>query len=508
MNKLPKGIIVILFTIIFNFFFWQEKFGINLVFFAFLFGGILYFLNPETRNKKQTLLAIAGIGISSFGLLYHNSFFSKFMFFSSVFLFVASLMEKQIKTIYYLIPSGFLGIITSPFKKHTFFKAPKTGLSGKSWKWFKLSIIPLSVTIFFMVIYSMANPVFTNKLNYLVENLGDYLANLFHHYPFARFIFIAFGLLLGIGIYYYQSLGLFDESEKTHDVDLKRIRRPVFENHSEIPRKSFSTMALKAENNIALLTLISLNALLLFVNLLDINVFFVQDHALNSDFSSQLHKGTWMLIFSIILSAGIVLYIFRRNLNFYKKNQFLKIATYVWIAQNMLLALSVIARVYHYILHHGLAYKRIGVIIFVIATIVGLVTLAYKVKNRKTTSFLLRVNGISIFSILLIVSIFNWDVIIAKHNFAHAESKKIDYLFELTLSDKTLPILDQNRHLIKQKNYSYRKWSSDFPWVKNQSLTQRLDARIAKFKVEYKKRSWLSWNLSDEETAKYFGINE
>lgn len=174
----------------------------------------------------------------------------------------------------------------------------------------------------------------------------------------------------------------------------------------------------------------------------------------------------------------------------------------------MFLASSVIARVYHYILHHGLAYKRIGVIIFVVATIIGLVTLAYKVKNRKTTSFLFRANGISIFSILLIASIFNWDVIIAQHNFAHAESKKIDYLFELTLSDKTLPILDQNRHLIREKNYSYRKWSSDFPWVKNQSLTQRLDARIAKFKVQYKKRSWLSWNLSDEQTAEYFGINE
>ena len=179
MKRSPKGILVILFTIIFNFFFWHEKFGLNLVLFTLLFGGILYFINSETRFKTQTILAIIGIIISSFSVLYHNSFFSKFMLLCSVFLYLASLMEKEIKTIYHLIPSGFLGVLTSPFRKHSFFKSPKTGISGKSCKYIKLSIIPIGITILFMIIYSMANPVFADKLNYAFDNLGDYLANLF-----------------------------------------------------------------------------------------------------------------------------------------------------------------------------------------------------------------------------------------------------------------------------------------------------------------------------------------
>ncbi len=503
MKKLPQGITVIIFTIFFNFFFWQEKFGINIVLFTVIFGGLLYFQNPDARNKKQTLISVVGIAISSLGLLYHNSLFSKFMLFSSVFLFVASLMEKQIKTIYYLIPSGFLGIITSPFQKNTFFKTPKKGLSGKTWKWFKLASIPLAITIVFTIIYSLANPIFAKKLNFIVENLGDYLSHIFEHYPFARFIFIAFGLLIGIGIYYYQSLHLFDDNELQHKDDLKRERNKQFPNTTS---NVFSMIALKTEFNVALITLISLNALLFFVNMLDINVFFLEDNAINSDYSSMLHKGTWILIFSIILSAGIVLYIFRKNLNFYPKNNLLKITTYLWISQNVILTFSVIARVYHYVAHHGLAYKRIGVVIFVVATIFGLATLVYKVKEKKTNSFLLKTNGIAVFSILLISSLFNWDVIITDHNLAHAKNKQIDYLFELSLSDKTLPILDENRNLLKEKNHQYKNYKLHYKWTRNQSLIERLDYRIERFKNKYEKQSFLSWNLSDQETAKYFGI--
>lgn len=503
MKKLPQGISVILFTILFNIFFWQEKFGINLTLFVLIFGGLLFLQNPTTKNNKQALLALLGIVFSSAGVLYHNSLFSKIMLFSSVFLFVASLMEKQLKTIYLLIPSGFLSIITSPFRKNSFFSVPDTGLSGKAWKWFKLAVIPLGITILFTIIYSSANPVFANKLNIIFENLGDYLSHIFEHYPFARFLFIGFGLLTGIGIYYYQSLHLFDNNEPLKNNNLQREKQPL---NSASIKKSASMIALKTEFRMALITLIALNALLLCVNLLDINVFFLERNAMNSDYSSMLHKGTWILIFSIILSAIIVLYIFRKNLNFYPKNKSLKIATYVWICQNVLLTCSVLMRVYHYVIHHGLAYKRIGVVIFVSATLFGLATLIFKVKAKKTNTYLLKTNAIAVFLILLISSLFNWDVIITKHNLAHAESKQIDYLFELSLSDKTLPILDQHRKLLINKNRDYRKYKLLYKWTKNQSLIERLDYRIEKFKHNYQKQSFLSWNWSDQQTAKYFDI--
>ena len=101
-------------------------------------------------------------------------------------------------------------------------------------------------------------------------------------------------------------------------------------------------------------------------------------------------------------------------------------------------------------------------------------------------------------------SIFNWDIIIAEHNLANAQTKKIDYLFELSLSDKTLPILSENRDKLKLRNNNYKNYSFDFPWVKNMSLTEKLDERIKEFKTKQAKRSWLSWNFYDHKTAEYF----
>lgn len=497
MKNSLKRWIVILFTLTFNFFFWQETFGINLILFTAIFGSLLALLFPDQRKKKQTYLGVIGIIITSIAVLYHNSLFSKIMMFASIFLYVASLVETELKTIYYLIPSGFLGMITSPFRKNDFYSSPTNQVSGKSVKWIKLLLIPSSILILFVIIYSIANPVFSNKLNLIIDNLGDYLSHIFEYYPFSRFLFIGLGLLFGIGVFYYKSLDIFNEREAKHIPNLKRKRYHI--------NRIISMMALKSERNGAIITIIMLNVLLFMINLIDFNVFIIQDSiSITDSFSDNLHKGTWMLIFSIFLSAAIVLYIFRGNLNFYSKNKLLKSITYIWIVQNIVLCFSVFARVYHYINHHGLAYKRIGVIIFVTATILGLLTLIVKVKNKKTVSYLFKLNGISIFSILIISSFFNWDVIIAKHNFENAKTKNIDYIFELNMSDKVLPILDQHRSLLEANNKKYLSYRFSFDWISSQTLIERLDQRIENFKNSQAKKSWLSWNYADDKTQKYF----
>jgi hypothetical protein len=467
------------------------------VLFTGVFGTVLYLFHPNELKKLSTKIAIGGIVLSSFAILLHNSLFSKFMLFASIFLYTAALVEKEIKSIYYLIPSGFLGIITSPFRKNSFYTGPKNAPTGNTLKWIKLSVIPFAIVILFTIIYSVANPIFASKINDLKDNLGTYFSDIFKYYPFTRFLFIGFGLLIGVGIYYFKSIGLFDDREKNHKADLVR--------NKTLANRIFPMLALKAEINGAIITILMLNLLLLFLNMLDFNVFVIQESSsINDNFSANLHRGTWMLIFSIFLSAAIVLYIFRGNINFYKKNQFLKTITYIWIIQNIVLSLYVVVRVYHYIVHHGLAYKRIGVLIFVIATIIGLITLIQKVQNTKTVSYLFRINGISIFAILVISALFNWDSIIANHNFENAETKNIDYIFELNMSDKVLPILHKNRDQLALNNNKYKDSSYSFSWSRSQSLLERLDQRIENFKADQEKHTWLSWNYSDYKTAKYF----
>ncbi|MEM7039673.1 MAG: DUF4153 domain-containing protein, partial [Bacteroidota bacterium] len=145
-------------------------------------------------------------------------------------------------------------------------------------------------------------------------------------------------------------------------------------------------------------------------------------------------------------------------------------------------------RNYHYIDYHGLAYKRIGVIFFLLLTLFGLVTLWLKIRNKRTFFHVVRVNAWATYGVLLVLALVNWDMVIARHNIAHTKDKVIDVPFLLDLSDKVLPILDENREIF-----------ANYP-----GYERRLDDRIRRFRRHKAKLSWLSWNAADAAAAQYF----
>ena len=62
-----------------------------------------------------------------------------------------------------------------------------------------------------------------------------------------------------------------------------------------------------------------MNVLLLVVNAIDINwIWFGFKPAPGFDLTQFVHEGTYVLILSILVAMGIVLWFFRRNLNFYE----------------------------------------------------------------------------------------------------------------------------------------------------------------------------------------------
>src|SRR5436190_305225 len=149
----------------------------------------------------------------------------------------------------------------------------------------------------------------------------------------------------------------------------KRVRRP----HWLAPR---AMNPLERERRMGMVLLVVVNALLLVVNVIDISwVWFDFEVPENFSLKQFVHEGTWMLIISILLSILILLHLFRGNLNFYRRTHALKLLASLWIGQNFILGISVFLRNYHYIGFHGLAYKRIGVIVFLALVLVGLVTL-------------------------------------------------------------------------------------------------------------------------------------
>ena len=87
-----------------------------------------------------------------------------------------------------------------------------------------------------------------------------------------------------------------------------------------------------------------------------------------------------------------------------------------WLAQNTFLALSVGCRNWQYIDHCGLAYKRIGVFIFLTLTLFGLYFMYLKIKEKRSFYFVMRRVSWAFYGVLLAGCFINWDVFITKYN--------------------------------------------------------------------------------------------
>jgi hypothetical protein len=243
--------------------------------------------------------------------------------------------------------------------------------------------------------------------------------------------------------------------------------------------------------------LVMVNLLLLVVNILDIRfTWFGFDPKEVDNLAYYVHHGTYVLIFSISLSMFILLYLFRGSQNFYNNNRFMKYLAFVWIFQNVIMAVSVFIRNFYYIQYYfALSYKRIGVIIFLILVFIGLITMFVKIYNKKTTFYLFKVNSLAAFIMLILMSSYSWDPQIAEFNLSNPDKDRIDIHYLMCLSDDTLPILDMNRDVL-DKNYFY--YRNKFNGL------EELERRKAEFFAEQGRCTWLSWNLSDNSVKKYF----
>ena len=301
-------------------------------------------------------------------------------------------------------------------------------------------IIPLFIIIIFIVLYRNSNPVFDELVTDFLNFISNYLALLFKNIDLTLFFTVLICLFISNIIIFKAINKKIIDSDINASFILKRtnIKKNRF----------FKFNDLKNEYKAGIFLLIVLNILILILNLIDINwVWF--NFKWEGQFLKQfVHEGTYLLILSILISIGLVLFFFRENLNFYSKNRTLKYLSYVWIIQNGILTISVAIRNFYYINYFSLAYKRIGILLFLILTLYGLYTVFNKVKNKKTNFYLFQYNFSALFILLIVSSIVNWDKVIANYNFKHANKSFLELNYLVDFSDKTLPYLDKPELMI------------------------------------------------------------
>ena len=76
---------------------------------------------------------------------------------------------------------------------------------------------------------------------------------------------------------------------------------------------------------------------------------------------------------------------------------------------------------------------------------IGLIDVLLKGKNVRRTHYLMRWNAISFLSVLLLMSCFHWDVIIARYNFAHADRAFVHLKFLQNLTPQAVPYFVKSR---------------------------------------------------------------
>lgn len=471
---------LILLPILFNVIFWKENLGINILIFSSLVMYILVsFVFPESIHKRSVKASMLLTLVSGIMVVVHNSVISQLGHLASFFLTIGFMQDNRSKTILeaalqYII--NFFGTIIEAPKGLQRVSMSKSG-ANKFTKFvaqnFALTIIPMIVFGIFFLIFFNANPVFNDLVLSFWENMTNFFSLTFDEESFGRVIFTLFSIYLIFSI-------LFDWGISKNL--LKSWTRNEFIEPSEKQANSESNN----EYKIALMLIVSVNILLLIINVIDINFLWLDfDYSQAGNLSKLVHEGTETLILSILLSIAILLYYFRKDLNFYENNKWLKYAAYIWITQNVILIISVSLRNYYYIDFYGLTHLRIGVGVFLVITLIGLCSLWIKIRDLRSLFYMFRINTWALYIVWVSLAFVNWDVLIARYNLSNSFKNGIDYTYLLSLSDNTLPIIYENR--------------SKFPDEENQNW---LNTKIEGFLQKQNNYSWCSWNLADYITIK------
>jgi hypothetical protein len=478
-----------LLALLFAYLFTHRELGLNLIFFQIIALGLVAFHKPERRwSTTQKILFCSSVLLIIFSFVHFSSWAMVWSWISLTTTGIA-FQSNKIRQIGLSTLSVLLSGFSAPFiflrkiGKRVFEGIPKRASAV-------MYVIPVIAVLVFSMLYAQANPDVDGAFRFLtghfMESLQRFTANLFR--PF--FWMTILGVILGSVLFFGRFIRGYDSTNLIENEFLRRRK-------SSEPG---SVEVLKTYYKSALYTIGSL------VVVLSVFLFFeVRDVWINFEWAGGelkyfVHNGTYVLIFSIVISALLVIVFFNNRLNFYPDSKLRKLS-YVWLGLNAVLAISVIVRTVHYIDNFALAYLRIGVIFFIAACIAGLYSVYAKIRFKKTLNYLFRFNSLVVLVVVVSIAAVNWDRVITQYNFDHRKSAFVHLRYLSEMSDKTLPLLVQNAQNTTelkqtQQELSHLDTRSSY-YITSAEYSERIEERVAMFVDEWEKKDFWEWNLPE-----------
>lgn len=499
--------VVAIMALVYTILFYKQGFGINLLIFEIFYLIVLLFLKRlSLSNKFQTFCGIGVLTTAISSVITHSDF-SITMNIIWLLVFTGSIMYSEVKAIHSSLLLSMENIFTSPVVFTigiATIKLKGKGIGGIMKK-FAIYFIPIILIILFLTIYSASNPIFDSWLTRLIRMLEAFLSKINLN------IVIIFTLLQGL---FFSAILLINNT--------KKAIRNYDSNSTEIllrnKQKSKKSRLIAFKNDVksGVFLLVILNLIILLLNIIDIYWVWFNFSWNGLYLKTFVHNGTFLLIISVIISIAITLYYFRGNINFYSRNKFLKLLNYIWISQNIILCITLAIRNIRYIEHFNLADKRIGIFIFLVITIIGLITVLYKIKAKKSVYFMLKVNVLSAIITLTSFSFINWDNFTARYNFSHSSTAFVHLNYLSELSDNSLPFLIKSsselRNINKVQKKLFPKILNDntqrpdtvnpenrwnYRYLTPEDYIKRIEFRKKWFLHKWESKGFLSWNLAE-----------
>jgi hypothetical protein len=338
--------------------------------------------------------------------------------------------------------------------------APKSVIFAKILKIAKIGILPLALFFLFLLLFQNANPIFQEKTLFLQSTLEEFLNN-FATFSRPRAIFTLFGYIFLLGVFFKRDFTFFKKYLTDQQI------------HIATPKETTRSDMFQ----IACLSLVVLNALLLSVNFIDIQyLWFNFAESTAPEMSKLVHSGTYLLIVSVLISIIVLVFFFNNELNFHKKHKLLVSMALVWIVQNAILIGSVFIRNYKYVEMYGLTHKRIGVLVFLIISTLGLISIAVKILKKLNLNFMFITNSWSLMALFLALSYIDFDQVIAENNLKRSNC---DLEYVKSLSIRAIPTIIKYRPELRKEDLNsykgYIKESKNYTWLSWNLPYQKLE---------------------------------
>lgn len=427
---MKKSVIIVLGGVVFSTLFYQQFLGINLLLYTLFLTVALAISNHGMLKKPSILLSLFAMLSTATAVMMHGTAISVTMCLFSTMTFFGFIAHAS-SSMYVSWLNGMYNLIVGTF--HNFlFQIPNEKTSDpkkvNAVQLTKLIIIPLCLVALFTALYQQVNPVFNDWLNHIDLSFIDALWVL-------TALLGSFIMSNVIKPNALQPLSTTDDL-KTNDLE-KNV--PIAEKFEE----------LKNEMQVGIYSLVALNVLLAVVLFSEYLFLYNLNDFKASALSQAVHYGVYASIVSIVVAIGLIAYYYRGALNFISNSKTLRILTYVWIGLNAVLIASIFTKNYLYISLHGLTYKRVGVMVYLLLCVAGLLTTYLKVHFKLNFTYLLRRNTAISYVVLCVFALLNWPAIITEYNINHGFENK--QLFRSMLPQNALVL--QENGLLQQTDY-------------------------------------------------------